>query len=403
MGRAKTVVLAATFAAVLLVAGFTQVAAPGVAQAATAKFAWSRPEPLIRFGDRAVTSQDADISCPSVKFCAVGSGQYVWTSTDPTVGKSWKERRVEPASMPAPKNQPIPNLPTEMPNLSTIGQLSCTSASFCLAVDTDDLLISANPTGGNSTWRSENLTANWSVSACAGRGLCVLAGSELSGPQGAADAGIAISSDPSTATPTWDAIGVPTEELVCGEEQTYPCASQFTALSCPSTRFCVAIDSYGQVITTADPTDGASWHASQLLPPNPEGNGSGDLLLSCSSQHFCATWVDGKVLASTDPTGGAGTWHSVVLNNPFIGELTCPSDQLCVALDDGGNFYFSTNPGSQHPTWKHQRVDAAALSQTPHQEQTNYSVSCPTARLCLMTDLNGNVLIGRLATPRPSP
>ncbi len=382
-------------AAVLMLAG-----ACGSAQARPTTFRWSTPQPLISPDYGGLGTSPVSVSCPSERFCAVGSGQFVWTSADPLARKAWKKRRVEPKTVAPPKNLPFPGPLPPMPNDGTIGQLDCTSSIFCLGLGTDDVIASADPLGGEAAWRRDNADDDWSYASCATDTFCLLGGGELTGPLAAGDVEMSVSDDPAALSPVWHQVAVATQELECTDDEgaSNACPSQLTGLSCPSTHFCAATDGYGQVLTATRPAHGDAWKAVQVLPPDPDADYDADReLLSCPSQRFCAVWQDEKIYVSTRP-GNPAAWMSSALRDKHLDQLDCASARLCVALDDSGNFYFSTDPAAPHPRWTHQRVDISALSVALPATQTDYRVSCPNARVCVMTDPAGRLLVGQLAS-----
>src|SRR2546421_31712 len=76
------------------------------------------------------------------------------------------------------------------------------------------------------------------------------------------------------------------------------------AISCPSISLCIAVDEWGNVLTSTNPTGGAgAWNVA------PASAGTGPLEgVSCASTSLCVA-VDntGVVITSTDPTNPA-TW-----------------------------------------------------------------------------------------------
>src|SRR5438445_10673591 len=81
-------------------------------------------------------------------------------------------------------------------------------------------------------------------------------------------------------------------------------ATSLPAASCPSSSLCVAVDVNGNVVTSSNPTGGATaWRVTNV-------DGSNALTgVSCPSSVFCVA-VDGSgnVATSSNPTGGAAAW-----------------------------------------------------------------------------------------------
>jgi len=108
----------------------------------------------------------------------------------------------------------------------------------------------------------------------------------------------------------------------------------------------------------------------------PYDNGLGITATSCPSASLCVAVDDfGNVLASTDPAGGAGTWHkwAVEPRGAFVG-LSCPSVSLCVAVDDEGGVVTSTDPAGGIATWHTTKLPNGGGA---------FTVACPTATFCV--------------------
>ena len=161
--------------------------------------------------------------------------------------------------------------------------------------------------------------------------------------------------------------------------------NELQGVSCVSASLCVAVDNQGDVLASTDPTGGASrWSITHLegLPA-----GSRSLLgLSCvsgGSGPLCAALDSaGDVVTSTDPTGGSGSWTlSDVDGESHMTGISCPSAELCVAGDSAGNVLTSTDPTGAG-SWTVTVVDVHAIR----------SVSCSTESLCVAIDAAGNAL-----------
>jgi len=152
-------------------------------------------------------------------------------------------------------------------------------------------------------------------------------------------------------------------------------------VSCPTTSFCVAVDTAGNVLTSANPTGPATgWTASNL-------SGKGLYGVSCPTTGLCvatSAGLGGTIFTSTNPTGGAGAWtgSNIDSSNPITG-VSCPSTTLCVVVDGSGNALTSTDAGGATPTWTLANIDPG---------NSIFSVSCPSANLCVAGDGSGNVV-----------
>jgi hypothetical protein len=125
----------------------------------------------------------------------------------------------------------------------------------------------------------------------------------------------------------------------------------------------------------------------QLDPGSPSqfGDGSG---IDCAGEQLCvATSGEGKVLVSSDPTGGAAAWKEVSIEEASAADLiavSCPSASFCAAVDDAGHLLSSAEPDGGAAAWTAATID-------PGLELVD--VSCPSASFCAAVDDTGNVLV----------
>jgi len=166
-----------------------------------------------------------------------------------------------------------------------------------------------------------------------------------------------------------------------------PC---FVGVSCPTSALCVAVGAAGDVITSTDPTGGPStWTVTRV-------DGSNVVTaISCPSNSFCAA-VDqvGNVVTSRNPTGGASAWTVTHIDGSncgfsastgapcFLTGVSCPTADLCVAVDANGNVVTSRKPVGTAADWTLSHVAGSYLS----------GVSCPSANLCVAVDIVGDVV-----------
>jgi WD40-like Beta Propeller Repeat len=199
------------------------------------------------------------------------------------------------------------------------------------------------------------------------------------------------STDPSAGTSSWSFADI---DATNGNE----------ALSCPTTQLCVGFDGqtfpsrYPDLLTTTDPTGGiGAWTVASLpkgLFPAAKPNSYPVVTsLSCSSANFCAA-LSGKLLTSTDPAGGPSTWTASPLPRDkyaLLG-LSCPSSRLCVAVDGQGDVLTSTDPTGGAAAWTITDVDPAEASAAFGIGGSPQAVSCPSVSLCVAIDGSGRVL-----------
>jgi len=175
---------------------------------------------------------------------------------------------------------------------------------------------------------------------------------------------VVTSSNPTGGATAWTVINVDGSNYIGG-------------VSC-TTGLCVAVDNFGNVVTSTNPTGGATaWTVTHV-------DGSNFLDgVSCPSAGLCvAVDQSGNVVTSTNPTGGASAWTVTNLGG-FLEGVSCPISALCVAVNGTGNVLTSTNPTGGATAWAVTSVDGS---------NSMDGVSCPSSGLCVTVDQSGNVV-----------
>jgi hypothetical protein len=248
--------------------------------------------------------------------------------------------------------------------------VSCPTDSLCVAVGSfGTVATSTAPTGGGPAWHVAYPTAPgkgaYTDVSCPTEGLCVAVGFEGS---------VLVSTDPTGGASAWSLTNV---------NVAHDNAIHLTGVSCPSTSLCVAVNganpgtTAGKILSTTDPTGGVDqWQVAQL---DSSLHFTG---VSCTGPTLCVAVARGGQLAvSSDPTGGAAAWN--VIGAGSAGDLEgvdCVAT-LCAAGNATGNILTSTDPTGGGP-WSEAKAGDAALVT---------SVSCPTTAACLGVDNNGSV------------
>ncbi len=165
-------------------------------------------------------------------------------------------------------------------------------------------------------------------------------------------------------------------------------------VSCPTKRFCAALDAAGYVLASANPAGGAAaWRqvesGANFMPGSILGQ------ISCASSHLCVV-VDGSrhVYTSRDPLGGPRTWRRIRLGSR-LGDVSCPSDRFCAAIGNGA-VLTSTDPTGGARAWTHTPADINSPFVEPHTVGL-YAVSCASSHLCVAVDTLGE------RSSRPTP
>lgn len=178
------------------------------------------------------------------------------------------------------------------------------------------------------------------------------------------------STNPTGGASTWSQANV--ESMIVGG------LSVLQGVSCPSASFCVATEHLGSVFTSTDPTGGASaWTQTKIFSIfGPDG-------VSCASTTLCAAFFDTALTTSSNPTGPPTAWSDGFTDGHNFGGVSCPSTSLCVAVDDAGDVIVSTDPANSSPTWAVSSVDSG---------RSLDAIACPTVSLCVATDTVGDVV-----------
>jgi hypothetical protein len=272
------------------------------------------------------------------------------------------------------------------PHLPILG-IACRSDSFCVAVsELGKIVSSTNPTGGASAWHQATPTGeantdchqHWNPPCVAPSDRTIRAVSCPSVQLCVAVTGegyVYSSTNPTGAADAWQVADVD------GSERD----THLLDVSCPTTSLCVAVSgerhTSGKVLTSTNPTGGASaWKETQL-------DESLDLRgVSCGTPTLCVAVARyGRLLASTNPTGGDGAWTE--LGTPGgpgdLQGISCAASVLCVAGNAGGNLLTSTNPTGGASTWQEVSGDA-------HVQITD--VDCLPSKQCVAVTNNGDVI-----------
>lgn len=306
-------------------------------------------------GKWAFTSVTASqLVCPSASLCLGTDGPDIVTSADPAGGPStWHGGLADPND----------------PNKEILA-LRCTSASLCYAGNLlGQLLISTDPAGGASTWQQVNYgttaTGGLSDLYCPFATLCLSEG----------DGGLSASTTP-TVSGSWHTYTLNSENKPVGP------------FTCPSPTLCVGIENLDQrsyLVTSTDPTGPAS--AWQVFEPAIHTSFG---LPVCPSTFKCTTIgrLNGKsvIWTSTDPAGGAPTWRSKVAKGPLVEQSYCPTASFCIE-PAGNGVLISTSRLAQKASWAHEVVAA---------NDGITGISCVRTTLCIAVSGNGFIYVGTL-------
>ncbi len=294
------------------------------------------------------------LACGSTSMCLALTGGAAASATNPTGGTgSWTDELID--------------------DTDSLTAASCPSSSFCASVDSfGNVATSTNPGGGAGAWSATNISSDSLIGplqldgiSCASSSLCVAV-------RGPSYDEIYTSSDPTGGSTAWSG---PTQLSTSGAPDAVSCA--------PTTTFCAVLDSSGQLFTSTNPTGGASaWTATDL-----SGLSAGSpRSISCPSSSLCVGTSLNGIVYSTDPTGGASAWHSFALGGGDLGNVSCASAALCVALEGyGSEVWTSADPTAGASSW----TQTATSTIDPNVGSFS-DVSCSTGGLCALTGSQGN-------------
>lgn len=120
-------------------------------------------------------------------------------------------------------------------------------------------------------------------------------------------------------------------------------------------------------------------------PAPADASGGRPTGVSCVSEALCVAVDDGgDVLTTTEPTATKPVWRSAPVDSgQSLSAVSCVGS-LCVAVDSKGSALASTDPSGGLSAWSSRPIDVG-------HELT--SVSCATASLCVAVDAAGNALL----------
>ncbi len=305
-----------------------------------------------------------DVSCPAAQLCVgVDDAGTVLTSTTPTAQGLWSRQANDGAQL--------------------VG-VACAGISLCVAVDSSGgAFSSANPTGGQAAWSRASIDPGHTLTAvaCPSAQLCV-----------ATDrAGRVVSTtNPTGGAGVWSAAKIDSSAL--------------TGISCSSPSLCVAAGVRGRVLASTNPSGGASaWRL--VATDHNSGQDGGQvpeqsMSVACAPQGLCITGdAYGGLMSSTSPASGPwrfaeidpDTGPDIEVTYYRLVSASCASNQLCAVIalgtaDGSSDALTSSNPMDGN-SWSHTGgIDDAYGDAT--------AVSCPTTQLCIAVDDNGRALIG---------
>lgn len=291
-----------------------------------------------------------EVSCPSASLCVAvdGNGQ-VRTSVNPG------------AESPIWTTTTVPFPAGDIKN-GNLQHVSCPTTSFCATNDLAGYVYaSTNPGAASPTWvaTASPVGSVGSVLTCASSALCIATDGQDS---------VRISTNPGAATPVWSA---PVDIT--------PGSNPITAISCPTVTFCLAGSTGGVAYRSVNPTAASpTWtEITTRAGYNVRG-------LSCPTADMCTASGNAGAITSTNPGAATPVWRYRAL--PALGSVSCGTASFCLVpdfSDAGGYVTRDASLPSPSPNW----------SPTGDIFGTNTLVSaaCPSESLCLAGDDHGRI------------
>jgi hypothetical protein len=302
------------------------------------------------------SNQISGLACPGI-CVAVDQDGNVLTSSDPlSANASWTVEHVEAGAL---------------------SSISCPSSGLCVAVDASgDVVTSTNPVGPPRTWTVTHVDPGEPLNAVA----CALV-TECVAVDGAGN--VVSSIDPAGGAAAWTTSHVDDTVTVGGVQ------SGLTDIACPTASLCVAVDNAGNIVTSAQPTGGASgWNVADVDGTTPLTG------VACASGRQCVVVDDTDDLTSQDPAGGVSAWALTGIGTGFT-NVWCPArSSSCFAAGSSRSSGVGFNAVTLDPTadsWGNANIPLPNLN----------GMSCPMLNRCVGVDLTGLAAAGN-TTPPPS-
>ncbi len=182
--------------------------------------------------------------------------------------------------------------------------------------------------------------------------------------------------------PTWKTVGnLGGRVLQAGPQlQPWSCTSDGFCLVVGFTQISTTSPTGVEVWTTADPTGSGPWEATPL-PARAD-------TATCASRSLCIA-ANAEIMASTSPA--TGPWIPVDTNDGggYFG-LSCPSVDLCLALDRNGEVVTSRTPAVAG-SWTAVTLPLGGRDFTG--DSGVFSASCANSHFCVIGASKGEVLV----------
>ena len=235
----------------------------------------------------AVTGQTGDgffgMACPTVSLCIAGRDEAPIGSSG--IGGSGGYTTAPTGSVKGWK--PIALLHGPDPVVHGFFDAGCATRRLCaISWDSGQLSISTTPARAKS-WRKVATRGQQLGVYCPKTGRCVAPGGSCptrsfcavlaTVGDGTGNGKLAVSTHPSRGARAWRTIAI---------DQGH----RLTAIACPSSRQCIAVDDGGRILSSSRPATASAWHVADTVPEALEA-------VSCASSRLCvAVGADGAAV-----------------------------------------------------------------------------------------------------------
>jgi hypothetical protein len=296
------------------------------------------------------------LSCPSRSLCVGVAGDYVVTSTDPTGGSTaWTATRIPAWDANTIRAQ------------GGITSVSCASTSLCVAAGgAGTVAVSTDPTGGPGAWDTYQVPtsvpeicgkygpgtycqANLTGISCPSRSLCVA----VDDP-GNSTGDIIASANPVGGVSTWKTTPLDTRR-----------GGGLMGVSCPTASLCAAVDYADSLFTSRAPGAGASaWRMTNIAFHVPHAYHVPEI--SCGSI-CVETVGDAAATSTDPTGGSSTwTVTHIDSRSPrSLNAVSCTTSSDCVAVD-GAGYAVVGMPAARTSAWlSRELVDSARAARIP--------------------------------------
>ena len=255
---------------------------------------WSTPRPIAGSGPSNAEAPVA-VSCSTPTFCVAATGDGTLPVYD---GATWT-------------NTPV------VDGGNALASVSCTADRFCAAVDTSGQALTYDD-GAPSAPATVDQGGSFASVSCVSPTFCLAVTADTPGTAYRFDGR------------KWNKVAAPYPSTPQGGSE----PNVLGAVDCATSRYCVAIDTFGEAFTY----DGQGWSAPATFDAD-EQNGNG--AVSCPSHSFCMIVDDlGNAVAVVGRSLGP-RWH-VDSDSVGLNSVDCATNRRCVAVAPGGRVYTFT-------------------------------------------------------------